>query len=89
MEILSLLLVAKTDPQSILNIVEEIYFSKLPLLSNNKLITNRLTRAAATEMGTWNITCNAICPGIVRTEMSAKEITVFGVFWCFELYIKY
>ena len=35
-----------------------------------------LTRAAAKELGPYGITCNAVCPGLIDTEMVRANVTV-------------
>ncbi len=34
-----------------------------------------LTRAAAKELGTFGITCNAVCPGMIDTELTRETAT--------------
>ena len=33
-----------------------------------------LVRAAAKELGARGVTCNAVCPGLFRTEMVTREV---------------
>lgn len=50
------------------------YFPGLTAYSATKGALNVLTRSLAVELGSRRITVNAVCPGLIQTEMAAEWI---------------
>lgn len=59
-----------------LGVIEE-----MAAYSATKFAVIGLTKAIATEFGKYHIRCNAVCPGLIRTDMGDAEIKIFAESW--------
>lgn len=53
--------------------------------SATKFAVIGLTKAIAAEFGHQHIRCNAVCPGLIRTDMGEAEIKIFADSWATSL----